>query len=123
MTSRQAALQEDKYFRVLRILQSHPGITQRELANRLGLSVGGLNYCLKALIEKGWVKLQNFNQSKNKLGYVYLLTPAGIAQKALLASSFMKRKLCEHDSLKAELDAVAKEILLDVSSEEEGGPF
>ena len=123
MTSRQAALQEDKYFRVLRILQSHPGITQRELANRLGLSVGGLNYCLKALIEKGWVKLQNFNQSKNKLGYVYLLTPAGIAQKALLASSFLKRKLREHDSLKAELDAVAKEILLDISSEEEGGPF
>jgi EPS-associated MarR family transcriptional regulator len=60
--------QEDTYFRVLRILKENPDLTQRELAKRLGVSVGRLNYCLKALIEKGWIKMQNFNQSKNKFG-------------------------------------------------------
>ena len=66
MTSRQAQIQEDTNFRVLRILQENPDLTQRELAEKLGVSVGGLNYCLNALIDKGWVKMQNFHQSKNK---------------------------------------------------------
>ena len=69
MTSRQAQLQEDTYFRVMRILQENPDLTQRELAEKLGVSVGGLNYCLNALMDRGWVKMQNFQNSKNKFKY------------------------------------------------------
>ena len=69
MTSRRSQLQEDTYFRVLRMLQDNPDMTQREIAEKLGISTSGLNYCLKALIDKGWVKMQNFSQSKNKFGY------------------------------------------------------
>jgi len=73
MTSRRSQLQEDTYFRVLRLLQDNPDMTQREIAQSLGLSTSGLNYCLKALIDKGWVKVHNFSQSKNKFGYEELL--------------------------------------------------
>jgi EPS-associated MarR family transcriptional regulator len=93
MTSRQSKLQEDSYFRIMRILQESPEITQRELAGKIGISVSGLNYCLNALIDKGWVKIQNFSNNKNKLGYAYLLTPAGMAQKVSLTSSFLQRKM------------------------------
>ncbi|WP_287497373.1 MarR family EPS-associated transcriptional regulator [Pandoraea sp. CB10b_02] len=110
MTSRQANLQEDTYFRVMRILQENPDLTQRELAQRLGVSVGGLNYCLNALIRKGWVKTQNFSHSKNKFGYVYLLTPAGFAEKAALTSGFLKRKMAEYEALRAEIEALQGEV-------------
>ena len=73
MTSRRSQLQEDTYFRVLRMLQGNPDMTQREIAEKLGVSTSGLNYCLKALIDKGWVKVHNFSQSKNKFGYIYVL--------------------------------------------------
>jgi EPS-associated MarR family transcriptional regulator len=110
MSSRQANLQEDTYFRVMRILYEKPQITQRELAEQLGVSVSGLNYCLKALIQKGWVKMQNFSQNPNKSGYVYLLTPAGMAQKASLTGTFLKRKMQEYESLRAEIEALQSEI-------------
>ena len=74
MPTRRSHLQEDTHFRVLRMLQDNPDLTQREIAERLGLSASGLNYCLKALIDRGWVKVQNFSQSKNKFGYIYVLT-------------------------------------------------
>lgn len=109
MTSRQARLQEDTYFRVMRLLQENPDLTQRELADQLGVSVGGLNYCLKALMEKGWVKMQNFAHSKNKFGYIYVLTPRGIAEKATLTSRFLKRKMEEYEALKAEIEALKTE--------------
>lgn len=109
MTSRQARIQEDTYFRVMRLLQENPDLTQRDLADKLGVSVGGLNYCLKALMEKGWVKMQNFSQSKNKFGYVYLLTAEGIASKAALTGRFLKRKLVEYEALKAEIEALRLE--------------
>jgi EPS-associated MarR family transcriptional regulator len=101
--------QEDATFRVMRLLQANPDLTQRELAQELGVSVGGLNYCLKALIDKGWVKMQNFSQSKNKFGYVYILTPTGMAEKAALTSRFLKRKMREYEALKAEIDALQRE--------------
>ena len=94
----------------MRILQERPDITQRELAEKIGVSVSGLNYCLKALIDKGWVKIQNFSNNKNKLGYVYLLTPKGISQKALLTSSFLKRKMQEYEALKQEVKLVKQEV-------------
>jgi EPS-associated MarR family transcriptional regulator len=110
MTSRQARLQEDTYFRVMRILQENPDLTQRELAKKLGISVGGLNYCLKALMEKGLVKMKNFADSKNKFGYVYVLTPSGIAEKAAITHLFLRRKMEEYEALKAEIEALRSEI-------------
>lgn len=109
MTSRQASLQEDTNFRVLRMLQDNPDLTQRELAERLGISVGGLNYCLRALMEKGLVKMKNFTHSKNKFGYVYVLTPRGIAEKAAITHRFLQRKLQEYEALKAEIEALKAE--------------
>lgn len=108
--SRQSQIQEDTYFRVMRLLEADPDLTQRELAERLGVSVGGLNYCLRALIEKGWVKVQNFAQSKNKFGYVYVLTPQGLAHKAALTRSFLRRKKEEYDALRAEIEAISREV-------------
>ena len=111
MTSRQAKLQEDTYFRVMRLLQDNPDLTQRELAEKLGISVGGLNYCLKALMEKGLVKMKNFAESKNKFGYVYVLTPGGLAEKAAITQRFLQRKLQEYQALKAEIEALQMEVL------------
>ncbi len=112
-SSRQARLQQDTHFRVLRILQDNPDLTQRELADLLGVSVGALNYCLKALMEKGWVKMQNFSGSKNKFGYIYVLTPRGIAEKAALASNFLRRKLEEYDAMRLEIEILKSELVND----------
>jgi EPS-associated MarR family transcriptional regulator len=106
MTSRQAKIQEDTYFRVMRILQDNPDLTQRELAEKLGVSVGGLNYCLKALTEKGIVKMKNLATSKNKFGYVYVLTPTGTAEKAAITGRFLQRKIEEYEALRAEIEAL-----------------
>ncbi len=106
MTSRQSKLQEDTYFRVMGILHDNPNKTQRELADMIGLSLGGLNYCLRSLIDKGFVKMQNFNNSKNKIKFVYLLTPKGIKEKSVLTFRFLERKLKEYDALKAEIEVV-----------------
>jgi len=116
MTSRQAKLQEDTYFRVMRILQENPDLTQRELAEKLGISVGGLNYCLKALMEKGLVKMKNFATSKNKFGYVYVLTPNGMAEKAAITHRFLQRKINEYQALKVEIESLRVEF--DGSEEE-----
>lgn len=110
MTSRQSLLQQDTYFRVLRLLQENPNLSQRELAQRLGVSVGGLNYCLKALIGKGLVKVHNFSRSKQKLGYAYILTPHGLIEKARLTSSFLSRKMQEFDALRAEIQTLKIEV-------------
>jgi EPS-associated MarR family transcriptional regulator len=110
MTSRQAKIQEDTYFRVMRILEQDPDLTQRELAERLGISLGGLNYCLKALMEKGLVKMKNFSNSKNKFGYVYVLTPTGIAEKTSITRRFVERKIEEFEALKREINALQLEI-------------
>lgn len=110
MTSRRSQLQEDTYFRVLRMLQDNPDLTQRDIAERLGVSTSGLNYCLNALIDKGWVKVQNFSQSKNKFGYIYVLTPQGIVEKVTLTSRFLKRKQAEYEALRAEIDGLTSEL-------------
>ena len=94
----------------MRLLQENPDVTQRELAEKLGMSVGGLNYCLNALIDEGFVKMANFSKSKNKFKYVYLLTPQGIAEKVALTSRFLKRKMEEYDALKVEIDALKAEV-------------
>jgi EPS-associated MarR family transcriptional regulator len=110
MTSRQTQIQEDTHFRILRILQENPDLTQRELADKLSISVGGLNFCLNALIDKGLVKMQNFSNSKNKFKYVYLLTPVGIAEKVALTTRFLSRKMEEYEALKLEIEALKSEV-------------
>ncbi len=112
MSSRQSNLQEDTRFKLMQLLQDNPDLTQRELANKLGISTSGLNYCLKALIEKGMIKMQNFAESKNKFGYMYILTPSGIAEKALLAQGFLKRKMAEYEALKAEIEVLRGSVSL-----------
>ena len=92
------------------MLQDNPDMTQREIAEKLGISTSGLNYCLNALIDKGLVKVHNFSQSKNKFGYIYVLTPQGIAEKALLAGRFLKRKMTEYDQLQAEIEVLKAEM-------------
>jgi EPS-associated MarR family transcriptional regulator len=111
MTTRRVQLQEDSNFRLLRMLQANPDLTQREIAQQLGISTSGLNYCLKALIDKGLVKVHNFSQSKNKFGYIYVITPQGLAEKAQLTSRFLKRKLAEYDALQAEIAALQAEAV------------
>jgi EPS-associated MarR family transcriptional regulator len=106
MISRRSKLQEDTYFRVLRILQDRPDVTQREIAQLLGVSTSGLNYCLNALIDKGCVKVHKFSESKNKFGYVYLLTPSGIAEKASLTGRFLQRKLLEYEAMRVEIESL-----------------
>jgi EPS-associated MarR family transcriptional regulator len=110
MTSRRSNIQEDTYFRVLRILQERPDVTQREIAQILGVSTSGMNYCLNALIDKGWVKVHNFSESKNKFGYVYLITPSGIAEKASLTGRFLLRKLKEYEEMRAEIESLRFEV-------------
>jgi EPS-associated MarR family transcriptional regulator len=110
MLIRQAQLQEDTHFKIMRILHDNPDLTQRELADQLGMSVGGLNYCLKALIDKGFVKMDNFQKSKNKFKYVYLLTPQGIAEKMSLTSRFLHRKMQEYEALKVEIEALKAQV-------------
>jgi len=93
----------EDHFEVLRKIQSNPNSTQRELAAKLGFSLGKLNYCLKALQKKGLVKIENFKKNPKKINYFYVLTPAGISQNTKLTINFMKRKMQEYDSLKKEL--------------------
>ncbi len=92
------------HFDILRKIQKKPNSTQRELAVELGFSLGKLNYCLKALQQKGLVKIENFKKNPNKINYFYVLTPAGISEKTKLTLNFMKRKMKEYDELKKELD-------------------
>ena len=91
------------HFNVLRKINNKPKFTQRKLAEELGFSLGKLNYCLKALKTKGFIKIKNFEKNPNKINYIYVLTPRGITEKAKLTVNFMKRKMKEYDELKKEL--------------------
>jgi EPS-associated MarR family transcriptional regulator len=103
-------MREETYLKVMRLLQENPDLTQRELAEQLGVSVGSVNYCIRALMEKGWVKMKNFIHSKNKFGYVYVLTPTGIAERAELTSKFLARKVAEYETLKHEIEVLKAEV-------------
>ena len=93
----------------MKAIQANPQATQRELSEALGVSLGKANYCLRALVDKGWVKAQNFRANPNKLGYAYLLTPSGIDAKARLTVRFLRRKLDEYDMLRAEIEELRRE--------------
>lgn len=99
-----AKQREDVHFRVLQLLENRPDASQREIAKKLGVSLGAINFCINALIDKGHIKLANFKASKNKLGYVYMLTPDGITHRARLAADVIERKMIEFKAIQAELE-------------------
>ena len=102
-------LQDENHLKVLRLLEANPHMSQRDLAGALGISLGKTNYCLQALLGKGFIKMQSFNKSPNKLAYAYLLTPTGISEKAGLTVRFLARKVAEFDSLRLEIEALKSE--------------
>jgi EPS-associated MarR family transcriptional regulator len=110
MTTQRNKLREDVHFRILRLLQDNPEMSQRELAKAVGLSTGGIHYVLNALIERGFVKSGNFTTSEDKRRYTYVLTPKGIAQKAALTQVFLTRKMEEYMALREEIEALTSEI-------------
>ena len=105
-----SSLHEENHLKVLRLLELNPNMNQRDLADALGVSLGKTNYCLKALLDKGFIKMQRFRKSQRKLAYAYLLTPVGIAEKAGLTARFLERKVAEYESLKVEIEALRFEV-------------
>ena len=97
-------------FRVLLAIEANPELSQRQLAAELGVSLGGVNYALQALVERGFVKANNFRKAGNKVAYLYMLTPKGMTEKALLATAFLGRKLKEYEVLKQEIEALRGEV-------------
>ena len=95
---------------ILRKLEENPHLTQREISKELGVSLGKTNYVINALIDKGWLKLNNFKRSDKKLGYIYLLTPTGITEKTVLAQNFLRRKSDEYNRLKEEIEKIRNEL-------------
>lgn len=101
---------DEAHYRLLELIEQRPLLTQREAATELGVSIGKVNNCLKALIERGHVKLGNFRRNPNKLGYRYLLTPSGIEAKAQTAIAFLQRKMNEYEKLRAEIDRLSIDV-------------
>ncbi len=103
-------LSHEVRYRLLKYLAEHPNATQRELARELGVSVGKVNYCLRALVDKGLVKVRNFRNNENKSAYVYLLTPKGIEEKVTVTFDFLRWKLEEYDLLSKEIERLTNEV-------------
>ena len=110
MASRREQIQDDTRLRVLRLLNDNPKLSTREIAKIVGISNGSTYYCVNAMIEKGMIKIGNFNKSQNKKKYAYFLTPRGIYEKSFLASKFLKRKLQEYKDLKREIEEIETEV-------------
>ena len=106
----ETSARDELRLKVLRALEANPELSQRQLAAELGVSLGGVNYALKALMERGFVKADNFRKSGNKVAYLYVLTPKGIAEKSLLATAFLGRKLEEYEVLRQEIEALKGEV-------------
>ncbi len=101
---------EELHYKLLNILQANPDLSQRDLAKEIGISLGKTNYCLRALIEKGWIKAASFRRSKNKVAYAYLLTPHGIEEKIRATAYFLKRKVAEYEELEKEIELLRSEV-------------
>ena len=100
----------DTHLKVLRSIEENPEITQRELAQKLGVSLGKVNYCLRALIDRGWIKVKNFKNSHNKASYAYLLTPSGIEEKAKITVRFLKQRMRDYEQIKREIVELEAEV-------------
>ena len=113
MAGQRTKLQEDARFRILRLLQENPELSQRDLAKAVGSSVGGIHHILNALIETGLVKLENFTAAADKRRYAYILTPKGIAEKATITKRFLARKVEEYEAIRVEIEALSAEAAQD----------
>ena len=102
-------LDENTHYGLLKTLEDNPGLLQRDLAKRLGISLGKVNYCLNALVDKGSLKINNFRNSENKLAYAYLLTPRGVEEKARITVMFLKHKMQEYEQLRKEIEELKRE--------------
>ena len=111
MTTRRQTANDDTLFWTLKVLQENPGVTQRTLAKEVGINVSTINFCLKALVEKGWIKMGNFSKNPDKLSYAYMLTPTGVAEKAVLTRRFLRRKVAEYEKLCEEIALLERETL------------
>jgi len=109
-TERSIGVSDELHYRLLVFLQERPEASQREIAQHIGVSLGKTNYCLHALIDKGWVKAGNFYRNRNKLAYAYLLTPQGVDAKLRITRRFLQRKLSEHAALSAEIEQLRQEL-------------
>ena len=103
-------LTDEVRYKLLRLIEASPEMSQREVARELGISLGKVNYCLKSLAEKGWIKATNFKNSKNKIAYMYLLTPRGIEGRARLTARFLQVKMREYDELRIEIERIRAEV-------------
>lgn len=102
-------MQDEIAYKLLKIIETEPQLSQREIAARMGVSLGKVNYCLKSLIEKGFIKARNFYNSNHKVGYVYMLTPSGLEEKASVTYRFLMRKMQEYEEIKAEIESLKAE--------------
>lgn len=112
-------LTDETRYKILKLIEANPQMSQREIARELGISLGKANYCLKALIAKGTLKASNFRNSQNKLAYLYKLTPKGIEEKASITSRFLKIKMREYEALQIEIDALREEVQSDLTETDE----
>ena len=103
-------LTDEVRYRLLRLLEANPALSQRDVARELGVSLGKVNYCLKSLAERGWIKATNFKNSRNKIAYSYLLTPRGVEGRARVAARFLQIKMREYDELKIEIERIREEV-------------
>lgn len=110
MTTRRQTANDETLFWTLKLLQESPGMTQRSLAKEVGINVSSINFCLRALVEKGWIKMDNFSRNPDKLSYAYLLTPTGMAEKAALTLRFLQRKKDEYEKLRGEIEALQLDV-------------
>ena len=102
-------MNEETSYKLINLVGQQPDISQRELAKEMGISLGKTNYCLRGLMEKGWVKAQNFKNSNNKIAYAYVLTPRGLSEKAKITTRYLKRKVHEFELLKGEIEQLQQE--------------
>ena len=103
-------MNDETHYRLLKLIETNPQISQRELADAMGVSLGKINYCLRAVIERGWIKAKNFSKSRNKRAYAYYLTPKGASEKAKVTSRFLKIKLDEYSNLKVQIEQLQQEV-------------
>ena len=103
-------MNEEISYRLIKFIEEDPDISQRELAQAMGISLGKANYCLKALMDKGWLKARNFKNNNNKIAYAYVLTPRGLREKAKITGRFLKRKITEYEMLKSEIAQLRREV-------------
>ena len=103
-------MNEELTHKLFNLIEHHPHLSQRELAKEMGISLGKTNYCLKGLMEKGWLKARNFKNSNNKIAYAYMLTPTGLSEKTKITARYLKHKVQEYETLKSEIEKLRQEV-------------